>query len=217
VNVNLGYLRRLFKGFVDTGSLNAVLLLGCVISERGVLLETMGGAVVGTLGTVTVPRLRVNGRDYGPVTAHVMRSLPEKSDFVVGLRMMFRFGLVVPPQQMVEAVTPGLNAVNDIVTTDAGERAETLNVEDPMLLRIGDGDFSAWFENGMWTARYNWISNKRPGHLKRFNYPLRNADKEEYDKEVRVWIDSGIIDLWKDDKHGPLQNLVPMMGMNSSG
>jgi transposase InsO family protein len=79
-------------------------------------------------------------------------------------------------------------------------------------MNIVDKDFSAQFRDGIWVVKWNWLEgppkivNSVPG------YRVQKEIKDEYDKEIDEWIDSG----WLQRYTGPCDGLIPLMAVIQS-
>ena len=76
------------RALIDTGC-SYTLISAAVVGEKwtrgdSVLLETMDGKTIRTLGSVWVESLAANGTELGSLKVQFMRSLPLGMDVIVG-------------------------------------------------------------------------------------------------------------------------------------
>ena len=100
------------RALIDTGStytlISAQTAVGLARRDDCILLETMDGGRMRSLGSVLVRSIVVNGMQLGPWPAQVVRVLPLNIEVIIGLDVVLKFGLSV-------------NRVNNEVVIKIGE------------------------------------------------------------------------------------------------
>ena len=66
--------------------------VSCVTDSQSIKLTTMNGDAMWTKGQVMIKTLLMEGRELGPVEAHVVASLPGRVDLVLELPTLLRHG-----------------------------------------------------------------------------------------------------------------------------
>ena len=124
------------------------------------------------------------------IRAAVVEQLLGTIEVVIGMDVISRLGKVVLKGQVVNLVPSDIAA------------AMTECVEETKLLQtIDDKDFTAQFEDGKWTVKWKWNNGKEPtlsGTVDCYEKSLHEETKREFDKEIRRWIDEGILVPWKE-------------------
>ncbi len=87
------------RALIDTGCsytlVRAAVVGGKWMRGDSVLLETMDGKTIRTLGSAWVESLAASGTELGPLKVQVMRSLPLGMDIIIGLDVVLMHGLMV--------------------------------------------------------------------------------------------------------------------------
>lgn len=83
--------------------------------------------------------------------------------------------------------------------------------------RIEEKDFCAVYEpsKGFWTVQWKWAGGVEPGVLRNHvgEYAVPRVVRDEYEGELRKWIDDGWLVPYDDAKLGQPKGLIPLMAV----
>jgi hypothetical protein len=119
-------------------------------------------------------------------------------DVILGMDVIGRLGGVTVS---VEGGTPRVQ-FGTVTGCVAAQLTRTKSIEDK--------DFTAEFDGRKWTVKWKWKSSGAPVPRNRVGcYSITDEVKEDFDKEVKSWIDEGILVPTED----PGGNILPLMAV----
>ena len=83
---------------------------------------------------------------------------------------------------------------------------------------IKDKDFDVRYEGGRWTVRWKWKETEgEPQFLSNVvgQYKVPDENKDDFDAEIKSWIDDGILKLYEGDS-STLKGIIPLMSVYQS-
>lgn len=189
---------------IDTGCsvtlIDEKVIGGYEVLSSSLNLETMERRTLRTRGVVTLSSLRCDEVELGPVAAHVVSTLPQNVEMVIGLDIIARAGLSVRTGRFGVEVEFGRGRI-----ASAG-RAKRLQVDDV--------DFSAWFDGDRWTIKWVWKDNSE-GEQKLSSYDgyVQDDYRDAFDCEIQQWITDGVLIRHDYERHGPVKRYLPMLAV----
>ena len=78
-------------------------------------------------------------------------------------------------------------------------------------LEINESDFSAVFDGAKWTVEWKWENGEPELANGCSGYAIPEECKEEFEMEVRQWIDAGWLEEYSPDVHGRAEGVIPLM------
>ena len=144
----------------------------------------------------------IESQNLGPVKAHVVSQLPLDVDMVIGLDLISRYGFRVGPASEGTQVTFGPGSA---MVAMASDQEKTI---------IKDDDFSAWFEEGHWTAKWVWSQDAQTRQQSnRYYENVPTECRESFDAEIQTWIEEGILIPHDVKSHGTVKRFLPMIAV----
>ena len=175
------------------------------MSAESVMLETMSGFIK-TRGSVMLRSVVYESQELGSVSAHVLPKLPLQVDLVMGLDVILRVGLQIGGKISSTQVRFG---VSDQHSASVSVKNEVHRPE----LSVSDVDYGACFSRGVWEVEWRWREDRACLKTSFPHNVVSAEDIEEFDSEVTSWVDNGILIMHDEEKHGPVRNFVPMLGI----
>lgn len=84
-------------------------------------------------------------------------------------------------------------------------------VEERLSLELEDSDFCAKFDGGQWVVQWKWSQNE-PHLVNRVSeYAVSGEHRDEYEEEVRSWIEQGWLEEYDEQTHGIVEGVIPLM------
>ena len=171
-------------------------------------LETMERKVLSCSESVLLNTVEIDSQNLGPIQAYVVDQLPLNVDLVVGLDVIVRMGL-----HILKDKTGKIKANFGAACATVDPSAQQGDQEVRLL--IDDEDFSAWFGEGHWTAKWVWDrkgeGEKQPN--KRFYENVPSDCRESFDAEIESWIKQGILVPHDPKSHGEVKQFLPMIAV----
>jgi hypothetical protein len=174
-------------------------------SVESIMLETMGGEIISTQGSVMLKSVMYESQELGPLLVHVLPKLPKQVDLVIGLDVILRIGLQVGGKACRTQVTFGV----DEHAASASFKGEVPRVD----LSINESDFNACFSQGNWEAEWKWRDDCTNLNTSFPHNVVSAEDVVDFDSEIASWIQDGILIKHDQKEHGPVRNFIPMMGI----
>ncbi|XP_065678270.1 uncharacterized protein LOC101240277 [Hydra vulgaris] len=229
---------RLRTALIDSGCsitvVHAESAHGLVLKSQK-LITTLGGTVQ-VLGEMVI-NLEIDGI-HRMVNSLVVKEKPFGFDLIFGMNAIKKFGGVIiygnkncnvrmlacDKAKCGAVTTTRKNEINelkvDVINTTRKSENEvqkrkcdvknTTRNEKNERNEIKHQDFTAKFDGKKWTASWNW--NKEPVTDNTIcEYKMNQEHERSYRKEIREWIDSGILVPYNELILGPPKVLIPLM------
>lgn len=145
-----------------------------------------------------------DGSQFGAVKAYVMDYLPMSVDVVLGLDALLKVGLSLSFRDGKCNVAFGEGRVSEA----AGFSGETSLIRQPT---IRDPDYEATFRDGRWEVRWRWKDESVKLNTPSNYVPPEYA--ESVDKEIKEWLELGILVEHDMAVHGALQHYLPIIAV----
>lgn len=157
----------------------------------------LNGELVSVQNKVILPSVSGKNTQYGDIFAYVFDPLPDNFDMILGLGFIRQFGLHIVPKP--------LHAFPAFSASRLQECRQTCQLEQR--------DFIADFNGEFWTIKWKWKNNRKyessiPGYT-----TVDNACVEEFDKELQLWVNEGILVKHSAPEHGRVMSYLPLIGI----
>ena len=185
------------SALVDTGCSQSILSASRCRAWNGqrIRLRTIDGVSQACCGIGTVTIL-TDGGVQAKVNVLVARGKPLGYDLLLGIDAIRALGGVT--------VSPGGN-----VEIGGGSVCAALHINEP--------DFNVLFDSTkrVWTAKWKWAQTDSTVKLKNkiAEYKVPVDVREEYEKELELWITNGWLIPYPQERLGPPKGLIPLMAV----
>ena len=183
-------------------------------SNEQISLVTMGGGVVSSSRSVYLRSVEFEGKNLGPVKAYIVPFLPLNVDMVIGMDVISVHGLTISGYDD----KGGLRLLfgNGVGGASLGSSPEENIIHagenDEKTCKIDDPDFVAQFKDGRWEVAWKWKNDHRVGSLSSRNI-VSDEDRKEFDAEIKLWLDEGIITEHDQESHGEIKNYLNLIAI----
>lgn len=182
-------------------------------SEK-IRLVTMGGDVVSSSRSVYLQSVDFEGKNLGPFKAYVVPFLPLSVDMVIGMDVISVHGLTISGRDDKGGLRllfgKGIGGAS--VASCPKEEIICTDENDKKFCEIDDPDFVARFRNGRWEVAWKWKNDQRVGSLFSRNI-ISDEDREEFDAEIELWLNEGIITEHNRESHGEIRNYLNLIAI----
>ncbi len=226
VDVTLGTRRG--RALVDSGCSYSLATTQMAAGKRwgrsSARLETMTGEILAPQGCMRAD-LSCAGRRMGSVEVHLVRRLPGGVDMILGLDLLAQWGVTLGLDGSGKPTVLDWGTVNlglagtgkpkvsawGTPNQPVGGAARDQSMGGASRAKLEDDDFEAAFNGKQWTVKWRWKEGSKVPHDPPALYGVREEDREAFDREVSSWIDEGILVKWDKERHGSVNNFVPLM------
>ena len=212
-NVELQVNGRRCRAMVDSGCTRTLVHVDWCKkwTRRDVGMLTVTEEKWRCLGAANV-RIVVPGGSAVDVEAYVVSSKPFGFPCIMGLDAMDKLGgVMIRSDRTVQFGDRGTCAA----VATPGERC--CLATSTSELNVEERDFRASFDPATkeWMMEWKWSGDQEPGSLKNKieEYAVPTAAREQYEAEIREWIQRGWLVLYNEDELGPPKGLIPMMAV----
>ena len=190
---------------ISNENVNALFDTGC---SRTLVKEKFGGSIKGRCSLRAVDGKKVKCRGLSEIEmsllgqtlttdAIVVDEMIDGVEVVVGMDVIKRLGPVT---------------MNGCMVTLSEHETVATGVEPTDEWLINDKDFSANFDGEKWTVRWKFKGSEPvlTGTKALYDRGLEGKKKEEFDREVRRWIEEGILVPWHENVQ---TGVIPLMAV----
>lgn len=84
-------------------------------------------------------------------------------------------------------------------------------------IAVSRDDFEVSFDSGekQWVVQWNWADGRAPEVLNNAveEYEVPDGVREQYDAELRKWVEKGWLQVYDEKKMGPVKGLIPLLAV----
>jgi transposase InsO family protein len=191
---------------IDTGC--SVTLIGESFVRQGVCpdvrdcvtLDGIDGNRFRTKGSVVLKSVECDGFRFGPVKAHVCQKLPAGVNAVLGLDTLGPVGLHLERCEGGLQVSFGSDRVAAVASTEA-------------QVTMSDDDFDIRFCRGKWEVGWKWKREPMRVNVSAQPNLVADGDRQQFDTEIKRWVDEEILVPHDVTVHGPVRNFLPLIAV----
>lgn len=216
---------------VDSGCSRCLVHISCCGSWTpcNSAIMTMDGARHQCMGVSNVC-LQEGSAPPKFVQALVVNFRPLNFDFVLGMNGVralggmriessgkVTLGRENPAHEWGQADLRGVPAGGVAGKSEVKQMRQTSDEGSCTDLVIEENDFVVRFDANkkQWTAAWKWTEDRQPKALKNCiaEYSIKPEAKEEYEREIAVWMERGWLRRYDEDELGPPRGLIPLMAV----
>lgn len=192
------------EALIDTGSTKCIAHVSLCPhwSKENVEVVTVSGESYQCMGTGVVQVQLASGMSVS-VSAIIVPSKPLNFGFILGMNGITALG--------------GVTVCSPKDIRFGAEEVQAALVAMPPEVVIKDKDFTVTYHSDtkQWTVLWNWCENMEPPRL--FNtvseYNVPKAVRNDYENELKQWIEDGWLVPYSETTHGPVKGTIPLMAV----
>ncbi|XP_043217877.1 uncharacterized protein LOC122379609 [Amphibalanus amphitrite] len=165
-----------------------------------------------------VTEVAVQLKSGGPavtLSAVVVPDKPLGVDMLVGMTGIAALGGVTV--RAADDVVFGASERPDVAVPGPGGVPPRCSAVTPPALTVEERDFTVTYDakSQHWTVAWKWRNGAEPGCLRNGvpQYGVPAEARQEFDAELRTWIDNGWLEPYDETVDGPPRGLIPLMAV----